>query len=545
MDTAAFSQFFGRLHPMVLHLPIGLLICLAFVEFVSIVRRKPVAREVSVLIAWLTAGSAVLAAGTGWVLHLEGVNTGPTVERHEQLGIALAVVSVLMAAGHHALRKPIAYRLLLVVALGLMVPAGHLGASMTHGSKFLTEPFAQRDDAPTGDSGEESDAGGGPSVSVFAARVEPVLAERCTACHGESRQKGGLALHTAEAILAGGDSGSVLVPGNAAASEIVRRLHLPLDHDDHMPPEGKPQPTAEEIAAIEEWIAEGASFDTLVPHDAPAETIPDTGIVERLPPPDPEALAALQAAFVHYEPLAEGSNRLNVSFGAVAAKTDDALAVPLLEPLLIHIRDLSLGRSQIGDETVSMLADAKNLLRLDLSGTQVTDEGVAQLAGHDSLEELVLARTGVTDAVIEHLTAMPALRRVFLWDTDLTDEGVVSLREARPELSVDAGDAPEAVAEVVEPDLEFTSDLPLPGEEPKTVSLEPVNTVCPVSGEPVDPRYVIVHEKQVIGFCCPKCPSTFWADPEKFLAKLKPAEPANEKPADAPAETEPQPERAD
>jgi YHS domain-containing protein len=48
-----------------------------------------------------------------------------------------------------------------------------------------------------------------------------------------------------------------------------------------------------------------------------------------------------------------------------------------------------------------------------------------------------------------------------------------------------------------------------------------VNTVCPVSGKPIDPRYLIVYKGRVIGFCCDHCPSDFWADPEKYESKIR------------------------
>jgi YHS domain-containing protein len=50
----------------------------------------------------------------------------------------------------------------------------------------------------------------------------------------------------------------------------------------------------------------------------------------------------------------------------------------------------------------------------------------------------------------------------------------------------------------------------------------PVNAVCLVSGKAIDPQFNLLHEGQVIGFCCPNCPAAFQADPAKYLAKLEP-----------------------
>ena len=47
-------------------------------------------------------------------------------------------------------------------------------------------------------------------------------------------------------------------PGDANASLITKRLQLPPEDEDHMPPEGKPQPSPEEIAFLQWWINAGA-----------------------------------------------------------------------------------------------------------------------------------------------------------------------------------------------------------------------------------------------------------------------------------------------
>ena len=65
-------------------------------------------------------------------------------------------------------------------------------------------------------------------------------------------------------MLKGGQSGPVIVPGQAAQSELLRRVRLPLDDQDHMPPEGKPQPAPEDLALLEWWVEAGAPGDKRV-----------------------------------------------------------------------------------------------------------------------------------------------------------------------------------------------------------------------------------------------------------------------------------------
>jgi len=99
---APLVTFFGRLHPLILHAPIGLLIALVVLELVAIRRRTPLASHTRLTLAWLVALSAALAAGTGFVLHLEGGYNESVVDLHKWLGIGVAAGAVLGAVSLRA-----------------------------------------------------------------------------------------------------------------------------------------------------------------------------------------------------------------------------------------------------------------------------------------------------------------------------------------------------------------------------------------------------------------------------------------------------------
>ena len=102
--------------------------------------------------------------------------------------------------------------------------------------------------------------------SVYTSKVLPLLKERCYSCHSHAARKsrGGLAVDSREALLAGGDSGAAIVPGKPDESlliDAVKRNGL------EMPPEGKGEPLNKaEIALLEQWVRDGAQ--------APAATGP-------------------------------------------------------------------------------------------------------------------------------------------------------------------------------------------------------------------------------------------------------------------------------
>ncbi len=91
----------------------------------------------------------------------------------------------------------------------------------------------------------------------FERNIRPVLSENCFSCHGPSKQKSGLRLDTRAGLLAGGETGVVVVPGKPNDSRLVRAIRYD-DPDLQMPPRGKL--TDQQIADIEQWILIGAQW---------------------------------------------------------------------------------------------------------------------------------------------------------------------------------------------------------------------------------------------------------------------------------------------
>ncbi len=121
----------------------------------------------------------------------------------------------------------------------------------------------------------------GPAATVeFDRDIRPLLADRCFACHGpdESARQADLRLDVRE------DATSIaIVPGDAAASELVRRIRSD-DPDERMPPpESHRSLSPAEIRLIESWVDQGAAWsqhwsfvpprDIEVPSPAPAAGI--------------------------------------------------------------------------------------------------------------------------------------------------------------------------------------------------------------------------------------------------------------------------------
>src|SRR5881394_2884824 len=91
-------------------------------------------------------------------------------------------------------------------------------------------------------------------AAFFAAKIRPLLAHNCFACHTDSRL-GGLRLDSRESMLQGGKSGPAVLPNDPDGSLLIQAVshtHSRLK----MPPTGKLK--EEEIADLRNWIKSGA-----------------------------------------------------------------------------------------------------------------------------------------------------------------------------------------------------------------------------------------------------------------------------------------------
>ena len=98
-----------------------------------------------------------------------------------------------------------------------------------------------------------------PAPAAEEASLDPlaILQRECLQCHTEEKRKGGLLLTDRDALLAGGDSGTVASPGHSGGNLLIDVLFP--DSDSHMPPKGQLSPA--EIVALQDWIAEGLPWN--------------------------------------------------------------------------------------------------------------------------------------------------------------------------------------------------------------------------------------------------------------------------------------------
>lgn len=470
-------RFIGHFHPVVLHLPIGVMALILLQELGAIFfRRNQEARRAPLFPMFFAAASAMLAVLAGFLLyHGGGYEDNPTAERHLWGGLAFAVLAVLTfivrAWTAEPTSNPALFRLMLFVSVGVMGFASHDGAALTHGAGYLTDyapnPIRQLLGLP------QKAAAAAPVAAkktedqiVFTDVVAPILERRCVSCHKEGKAKGGVRLDSFEAIIKGSKSGPVLVPGDAAKSHMIALIELPPGDVDRMPKAGSPDLTPEEITILKWWINQGADGTKLVKDLSPAPEItvalaklaPAAAAAGTSPaaqaaatPPQPagqgagpdEALKSAVAALAKEFPGAvtfesQQSTAVTLNAASLRGTLDDA-AFAKLAPILPHLVSADLSATKLTDQGVAGLAAAKNLRLVRLAETPVTDAAIDTLVQLPALESVNLYGTKITDAGALKLATLPNLKRLYLWQTPVTPAAITALKEKLPKCEIVTG----------------------------------------------------------------------------------------------------------
>ena len=133
----------GRLHPLLVHFPIALMVVAAMAEAIASVTNDCQWRVIAVTNLRAAAVFGVAAAIAGWRLAMmPGAEATATLDWHRWLGAtaALATVAAAFASAGADGRSSIefwVYRVTLLMAAALIAVTGHLGGVLVWGADFL------------------------------------------------------------------------------------------------------------------------------------------------------------------------------------------------------------------------------------------------------------------------------------------------------------------------------------------------------------------------------------------------------------------------
>jgi uncharacterized membrane protein/mono/diheme cytochrome c family protein len=453
VQTPEILLFLGRFHPLVVHLPIGFLVLAAIMEWLA--RQKAYAYLKPAIPFTLAMGffGALTAAAVGFLLSLDDGYESDALGLHQWAGIGLVVASGVTLWLKQMPQAPGAYRVSLMLTLGLLGLAGHAGGNLTHGSDYLTKYLPQPIKQLTGmapNSPERIPPASLADALAFEDLVQPVFEARCISCHNAQKSKGGLRLDTEAHIVKGGHYGPLFNPETPHESLLADVLELPLDNEYHMPPKGKTQLTKAQIALVKWWVAQGAPFGKTVselnlPPSDYAKLVELTGLGLSKNPsvfdqpvgqPDPEALKQLATLGFWTMPVAKASHFLEVRYRnpeqPIAQKSTD-----MLLRIAENVVWLDLSEAVKPDTLLFQLANFPHLQKINLKKSGVQDQHLQQLGAMPYLELLNLYETAISDQGLVTLN-LPQLRSLFVWGTKVTPNGLHTLQEKSRNLQIAA-----------------------------------------------------------------------------------------------------------
>ena len=420
-------QVVGRLHPLLLHFPIVLLLLSTFLLWIRDEHRMR-------YFTWLLLIGANLAGATvvaGLFLATEDYS-GDAISWHKWTAISSQGVAVAL----YFLRdRAITILRSLSISLSvLLVLAGHFGAALTHGEDFLLAPLQLTSEEPLSLADAE----------VFKDLVQPIFESKCVACHQEGKIKGELRLDLLTGIQKGGKSGALFVAGKPELSLLIQRIHLPLEEEEHMPPKNKLQLTEEELEILSLWVSSGGGFDQKVmdlPQEDPLFQLVSARFSAKksytFSAANQDDIADLTTFFRKVRPIFPGSPALEVAYYGSSAFDANSLAE--LNVVRDQVVKLNLNRMPLQDADLSLLSDLQNLESLYLNFTSLTGNQLKSLINLPKLEVLAISGNTLDEEGIKALAEMPQLKRLYLWQTGLKEQQKKELEKVLPTTRLDFG----------------------------------------------------------------------------------------------------------
>ena len=456
------GDFFGGFHPVVLHLPIGIVIAIVGQ---SLWKRLRGAGSNDDRVLWfLAALTATLSYGTGYLLVMGGGYQSEHLNWHLW---GAAVFTSLCWVGLAAACWNAGRRTGDVIAVGVIASVsftGHYGGLMVHGDPFAGAPWLNDPQrfATFGEFGED--------VNIYGEIVTPILGAKCVACHGPAKQNGRLRLDSFMAIAAGGEHGPVLISGDVKRSTLVSVLRLPLNNHDHMPPPNRPQIADPELIALEYWVSSGGEEDQVFslsnpPTELAALLEPGYRLLE-----DPDAVAAREAREVEEATRrAENRARLSSELATLPEHMRLGFSFEDLESDRLHFSPATHRHMLTIEDLDSLLPLLKDSVEVDLSGLPVSEDLIRGIAASRQVSEIDFSETEVGNEVFGLLASMPELERLNIFGTQIDESaqipagGFANLKQlfvAKTKADLDA-------LRTALPHVEVIGDLALPPPEPQ------------------------------------------------------------------------------
>jgi uncharacterized membrane protein/mono/diheme cytochrome c family protein len=446
------TEFIGHFHPLVVHLPIGILIFTFILELIQL-KSKTKFNQAILLGTFIGTAFAIVSAIMGWLLSLDGGYDEKLLNNHQYAGwilcffcILLVIVKMFFSANVYFDKLNKSLWSIIIIVLFLV---GHFGGSITHGADYLSLDLSAGNKEVKKALSIDSISALPPEkqaqVNTYEGLIYPLLDAKCIQCHNSEKKKGNLQLTSIDLILKGGKKGPALTAYNANQSLMIQRMLLDPANDKHMPPKGKPQLNNKEINLIYWWVQHGASIndklgvallnDTvknliaskIVPA-FPALSLPQTFLV------DSNKINSLKQLGLIVNLIAKGVGYIDLS--AMNAPLLNDLQLQKITILDSHLVWLNLANTKITNKGFANLSSCKNVIKLNVAYTSLNDDAISLLNQFTKLSYLNIVGTSITDNGLAKLNLSNNFKSLYCWNTKITQGGVDQFRKRYPNIQI-------------------------------------------------------------------------------------------------------------
>jgi len=446
------TEFIGHFHPLVVHLPIGILIFTFILELIQLKSKTKFDQAIFIGI-FLGTIFAIVAAVMGWLLSLDGGYDEKLLNNHQYAGwilclfcILLVIVKMFFSANVYFDKLNKSLWSIIIIVLFVV---GHFGGSITHGADYLALDLSAGNKevkkALSIDSVSALPPEKQAQVNMYEGLIYPLLDAKCIQCHNSEKKKGNLQLTSIDLILKGGKKGPAITAFNAQESLMIQRMLLDPASDKHMPPKGKPQLNNKEINLIYWWVQHGASIndklgfallnDTVknliaskIAPVFPTLSLPQTFLV------DSNKINSLKQLGLIVHSIAKGVGYLDLS--AMNAPLLNDVQVQKISILDSHLVWLNLANTRITNNSIATLSSCKNILKLNVAYTSLNDDAIILLNQFTKMNYLNIVGTSVSDNGLAKLNLSNSLKTLYCWNTKITQTGVDQFRKRYPNIQI-------------------------------------------------------------------------------------------------------------
>jgi uncharacterized membrane protein len=440
-------NFIGHFHPLIVHLPIGILLFAIVLQQISKFEKFQAVNGALPIAYLLGAMSAIISCITGWLLASNGAYDEALIFKHQWLGISVALLSWV---GYYIIQqnKTVYLHWLNYLLLSLIILTGHFGGTLTHGEGYLTQSNANKKEdtiKPVITNAQEA--------LVYKDIIQPILQEKCYGCHSAIKQKGKLRLDEKELILKGGEDGMIIHAGEAMNSSLFKNILLDPVDEKHMPPKGKPQITEQEKILLEWWINNGASFDKKVKELPQNNSIPNILIalqsnekskavlanipIKEISPADVKTINSLKNKGVTVVNVALNSNYLSANFITLSS-TNDTIH-DLVDQIKENLVWIKMPGMHFTDELTETIAACNSLTKLSINNSNITDAQLIKLNSLQELQYLNLVNTKITLAALLKLSNLKKLTQLFIGQTGINSAELNKIKTIFPKAEINFG----------------------------------------------------------------------------------------------------------